>query len=81
MSNFPIGCALLRYEIPSQVAGASSLKGVLMEEATDICKHCLDTKATGGVLLCHPILMEANPEVPAPFLVLIDEQALPVLEQ
>lgn len=80
MSNFPPGCTLLQYEVPSQVAGASSLKGILIEEATEICKHCLDTRTTGNKLLCHPILMEVNPELPVPFLVLIEEQAVSVLE-
>ena len=53
MSNFPPGCALLKYEVPSQLAGASSLKGVLIEEATEICKHCLEIKDTKTELLCH----------------------------
>ena len=80
MSNFPPGCALSQYEVPSKVTGASSLKGVLMDEATEICKHCLDTRARGNELLCHPILIEVNPELPVPFLVIIEGQAVSITE-
>lgn len=73
MNNFQ--CALLKYEVPSEIDGALSLKGILLDGAIDICKHCLDTR--GDKLLCHPIIVKTSPEVPMPFLVLVDE---PVFE-
>jgi len=80
MSNSPSGCSLLKYEVSSQLAGALSLKGILMAEAINICEHCLDTRATGNELFCHPIIVGVKPEIPMPFLVLVDELAVPVLE-
>lgn len=80
MSNFPSGCALVTYEVSSQSAGTLSLKGILMAKAINICEHCLNTKATGNELFCHPIIVGINPKVPMPFLVLVDELAVSVLE-
>lgn len=62
---------MLKYEVPFRSADALSLKGILMEEVVNICKHCLDIG--GNELFCHPIIVKTNPDIPMPFLILIDE--------
>ena len=74
MSTLPLGCGLEAYEVPTDVEGATAIKGILLNDAAEICKACLDIRAQGGQPLCHPILLKNDPSIPPPFLVLVDGQ-------
>ena len=80
MSTLAPGCGLKAYEVPTDLQGAMAIKGILLQDAAEICKACLDLRAGGNQPLCHPILLENDPSIPPPFFVLVQDQ-VPIPQQ